>query len=145
LLSPDAETAALLATIADRLTSDVRVDATFVVERIASLLPHQALLVARLSERLVEHWRDDLGNIHTSTAFDAADLVNLAVTLHRLGPETRDVGTTLFELLIEIESYAAMETLEEIDNRFRTRPAPSRRRLPRRQRQSSRTRHHSAK
>ena len=139
-LSPDAETAALLTTIADRLTSEARVDATFVVERLASLLPHQALLVARLSERLIEHWRDDLGNIQTSTALAAADLVNLAVTLHRLGPETRDVGTSLFELLIEIESYAAMETLEEIDSRFRARPATSRRRLPRRQAQARRTR-----
>lgn len=137
-LSPDAETAALLATIADRLTGEIRVDATFVVERLASLLPHQALLVARLSERLIEHWRDDLGNIQTSTAFAAADLVNLAVTLHRLGPETREVGTSLFELLIEIESYAAMETLEEIDSRFRASAAPSRRRLPRRQRKVGR-------
>nr|WP_264569901.1 hypothetical protein [Sphingobium sp. B2D3D] len=139
-LSPDAETAALLTTIADRLTGEARVDATFVVERLASLLPHQALLIARVSERLIEHWRDDLGNIQTSTAFAAADLVNLAVTLHRLGPETRDVGTSLFELLIEIESYAAMETLEEIDSRFRARPAPSRRRLPRRQAQARRSR-----
>jgi hypothetical protein len=71
----------------------------------------------------------------------ASRLVDLAVTLHRLGPETREVGTTLFEQLIGIDAYEARQTLDEIDNRFQEAArAPRLRRLPRRSEIASRQR-----
>ncbi len=139
-LSPDEPTVTLLTAIADRIAGAPKVDATFAVERLAGLLPHQAQVVGRLSRALVEHLRDELGDIRTSSAMAATDLVNIAVTLHRLGPETRDLGTTLFELLLEIESYAALETLEELDSRFPDRPVMPRRRLLRRTQRRARGR-----
>lgn len=133
-LSPDDQTVTLLTAIADHIGDAPKRDPTFVVEKLAALLPHQAPLVGRLSRALIEGWKEDLGGIRTSAAMAAVELVNVAVTLHRLGSETRELGTTLFELLLEIESYAARETLEELDSRFRDRPASPRRRLKRRSR-----------
>lgn len=105
--------------IADRLGEAPLLNATFVVDRLATLLPHQAALVARVAEGLIASWRQELGDIRTATAGAAPPLVDIPVTLHRLGPETREIGTALFEQLIEIDAWAARHTLNEIDNRFR--------------------------
>lgn len=118
-LIPDEGTIALLQAIADRLDRAPPVDATFIVERLSSLLPHHAVLVATLAQRLVDKWRDELGNIQTATAIATAQLVDLAITLHRLGPETREIGTTLVEQLIATNAYEARQMLDQIDSRFR--------------------------
>jgi hypothetical protein len=47
---------------------------------------------------------DECGDMRTATAGRAPELVKLAVTLHRLGPETREIGTSLFEQLVEIDA-----------------------------------------
>src|SRR5258705_13884491 len=115
-----------------------RLNSTFVVDRLETLLPHEAPLVARVVQGLVDKWREELGDIRTGTAATAPQLVNLAVTLHRLGPTTREVGTRLFEQLLDIDAYTARGTLDEIDNRFRPERAIQRPRLPRRARRSHR-------
>ena len=138
-LRPDTDTVALLTIIAERLADAPRLDATFVVERLATLLPHHALLVGHVAEGLIAAWRSELGDIRTRTAIAAPQLVDLAVTLHRLGPETRDIGTRLFEQLIEVNAWEARRTLDQIDNRF-LEQAPRRPRLARRNRARHRTR-----
>jgi len=65
------------------------------------------------------------------------ELVDLAITLHRLGDEAREVGLELFGQLVKIQAYTARETLEQIDNRFRSR-VPKRQRLRRRSRRARR-------
>ena len=65
----------------------------------------------------------------------APELVDIAITIHRLGPDTRELGIALFENLLDINSYSARETLEQIDNRFRNSAPRPRRRLPRRNRE----------
>jgi hypothetical protein len=100
--------------------------------------------VAKIAKRLIETWRDELGDIQTVTAGSASELVDLAITLHRIGDETREIGLELFEQLVEIQAYTAKETLEQIDNRFRSQ-APQRQRLPRRNRGAKRRRGPSAK
>ncbi len=137
-LTPDPPTVSLLTAIADRIGAGPRLDATFVVERLGTLLPHQAGLVGRLAEGLIGTWRTELGDMRTGTAAAAPQLVDLAVTLHRLGPETREIGTTLFEQLIEMKAYGARDTMNEIDNRFLDQAPPRRRRLARRSRARSR-------
>jgi hypothetical protein len=132
-LTPDHETIELLKGLADKLTEAPQLDATFVVDRLATLLPHQAPLVGRLALGLVEKWKDELGDVRTATAFVTPQLADLAITLHRLGPETRDIGTAMFEHLIETDAYEARQLLDEIDNRFRENAAaPRRPRLKRR-------------
>ena len=135
-LLPDSVTDSLLSMIADRLEEAPRVEATFLVKRMASLLPHKAVLVGRVAKQLIAAWRTELGDIRRGFAMEAEPLVDLAVTLHRLGPETRETGTELFEQLIDINLFEAHKLLDEIDNRFLDRPPTRRRRLPRRSRAS---------
>jgi nucleoside phosphorylase len=137
-LPPDESTALLLEAIADHAALAPIVSATFIVDRLVSLLPHEASLVARLAIALVENWRNDLGDIRTGTAAHASELVDLAVTLHRLGPATREDGTRLFERLLEFDAFEARATLDQIDGRFRSSPGARRPRLPRREREPRR-------
>lgn len=139
-LVPDESTSLLLEAIADHAAKSPTVGVTFIVERLQSLLPHEAALVARLATILVEKWKQDLGDIRTGTAAHASELVDLAITLHRLGPATRDVGTHLFEMLLEIDAYEARATLDQIDSRFRPTGPVRRPRLQRRQREQGRRR-----
>jgi len=139
-LTPDEGTIALLQAIADKLEQAPRLDATFVVERLSSLLPHHAVLIGTLAQRLADQWRTDLGDIQTATAMATSQLVDLAITLHRLGPDTREIGTTLVEQLIATNAYEARQMLDQIDSRFRaSAQVPRRPRLPRRSERRSRT------
>ena len=131
-ITPEQEWITFLQVLSKHLDKPNALDSSFVVERLQTLLPHQASLVADIAKGLVANWCNELGDLRTGTAMVARELVDLAITLHRLGPDTRDVGTSLFEDLLHVSAYTARETLDEIDNRFRTAPGPARRRLPRR-------------
>lgn len=133
-LVPDTSTVALLKALADPATSLAGAPAHFVVERLQSLLPHQADLVAAVATKLVAAWRDELGDIRTGTVTAAPQLTDLALTLHRLGGPSREAGVTIFEAMIEIDAYGARDTLQEVDGRFGPHPVSARRRLPRRTR-----------
>lgn len=110
---------------------------SFVAQALQSLLPHQASLVARFTTALVSKWSDDLADLRTGTASIAPELVDIAITLHRLGSETRLYGLEIFEKLLALNAYTARETLNQIDNRFSA-VAPQRIRLPRRKRRPRR-------
>lgn len=137
-LAPERHTIILLEAIADHIDNAPRFNSTFIVERLETLLPHEALLVARIAGGLVRKWREELADVRTSTALVAPQLVDVAVTLHRLGADTREAGIRLFEQLLELNAYSARSTLDEIDNRFRSERAFRRPRLPRRNRVRSR-------
>lgn len=139
-IEPDDNWIPLLALLADNLKVAHTRESTFIVDRLQTLLPHQAPLVGKIAMALVESWRNDLGDIRTGTSAVAPDFVDIAVTLHRLGPETRDLGTSLFEELLEVNAYSARATLDQIDNRFRGSGQAQPRRLPRRHRKQRRTR-----
>jgi hypothetical protein len=132
-LAPDEPMVSLLRAISERIAEAPRLDATFVVERLSTMLPHQAPLIAELALRLVGKWRSELGDVHTATAMATAQLIDLAITLHRLGPDTREIGTELIEALIDTDAYEARQMLNDIDSRFHeTAPVMNRRRLRRR-------------
>lgn len=116
------------------------IPSTFIVDRLQTLLPVASTLVGRIALSLVGRWKSELGDIRTATASSAAELVDIAITLHRLGSATREAGTALFEDLLEVNAYTARETLDQIDNRFRGAAPTQRSRLPRRVRKSSRLR-----
>jgi hypothetical protein len=137
-ITPDPDWVALLNAIEANLANAPKIDATFVVDRLQTILPHQAQLVGKIAKRLVEAWRDELGDVRTGAAGSASELVDLAITLHRLGDETRELGLELFEQLVELQAYSARETLEQIDNRFRSQAPHTQRRLPRRKRAARR-------
>ena len=142
-LVPGHATASLLSKLAENPDKVPRTNAHFVAERLGKLLPHHAELVGRVARSFVQHWRTELGDIRTSTALAAREFVDLAVTLHRLGPQTRELGTELFEQLIEIDAHEARETMNQIDNRFLDKAPARRPRLPRRRKaRGHRKRHH---
>ena len=133
-LSSDPPTVSLLSEIERRPDAVPRSHAELMVERLGTLLPHEALLVARIARGLIRVWSEQLLDSRTSTALAAPALINVALTLHRLGPATKEIGTELFEQLLAIDAWEARHALDELDNRFREQPARQRRRLPRRTR-----------
>jgi hypothetical protein len=135
-ITPSQEWTSLLEAIAGNMGKAKHIKSSFIVDRLQTLLPHRAHLVARIARGLVEKWGAELGDLRTGTAADAPALVDLAITLHRLGPDTRDAGTSLFEDLLVVNTYTARETLDQIDNRFRNSGPRARARLPRRARRS---------
>jgi hypothetical protein len=133
-LVPDEGTVAFLRAVAEGLHRSGNIDPTFVVDGLATMLPHEASLVGEIALTLTEKWSAELADVRTATAKATLSLVDLAVTLHRLGPETRDVGLKIFEQLIDVDAYEARQTLNEIDGRFLE--TPSRPRRPRLRRRS---------
>ena len=135
-LAPDEPTIGLLEAIAKKPGRALREYSSFVATGLATVLPHEAELVARVAESLISDWREEIRDPRRTTAMAVQELVDLAVTLHRLGPKTREMGTKLFEELLEIDAQEARQTLDELDSRFREQGARRQTRLPRRRRRS---------
>lgn len=133
-LVPDTSTEELLRALADPSTDMSAAPSHFVVERLHTLIPYEAELVATIAEKLVAAWRGGLREIGSEVGFAAQQLTDLALTLHRLGGVSRQSGIALFEAMIEIDAYGARETLVEIDGRFGQQQAVARQRLARRRR-----------
>ncbi|QKD03473.1 hypothetical protein [Mesorhizobium loti] len=133
-ITPEPHWIQLLRTIEEHLANAKGVNSSFVVERLQTLLPHSGQLVGRFARGLIANWRTELADMSTGTATVAPEFVDIAITLHRLGPDTRELGTELFEDLLQANAYTARETLDQIDNRFRSIPTSRRPRLPRRSR-----------
>jgi hypothetical protein len=95
------------------------VSSTFIVEKLQALLPHRSALIGAVAMQLAKAWAPALGDIGTEFAMAAPQLSDLAITLHRIGGDARDLGVTLFELMLDIDARGAQETLNEIDGRFR--------------------------
>ena len=127
----DRPTNSLLTTLADGPHLPSGHNAHLIPKQLASLMDDYPVLVGRVAKTLISAWRDELANMQmqTSTALAAQPLVDLAVNLHRLGGETREIGIELFEELLEIDSLEARQTCDDIDNRFRDQGSAQRRRL----------------
>ncbi len=133
-ITPAPEWLEFLAALAPFIEKHSPVESNFIVDRLQTLLPDGAELVGTIASALVATWKGELCDTRTATAGNAAELVDISITLHRLGPATRERGTDLFEDLLEVNAYTAQETLHQIDNRFRDSAPSTRRRLPRRTR-----------
>ena len=139
-LAPDPATLSLLSTIERRPEKVPRAHSSLMVQCMGTLLPHEALLVARVAQGLIRVWREQLRDTSTSTALAAPELIDIALTLHRLAPETQEIGTDLFEQLIKIDAWEARKALDEIDSRFLEQTQRRRPRLARRSRRERRRR-----
>ena len=135
-LTPDPATVTLLEVFAE---SEIDREAIgwhteTLVKCLGTLLPHEGELVGRVAKSLVAAAKRKLNNDRTRPLYSGSELVDLAVTLHRSAPETREIGTELIEDLTEIDALAVRRTLDELDNKFPTTPWTPRRRLARRHR-----------
>jgi hypothetical protein len=135
-ITPDREWVKVLQAIMEEIPKHKTFMSSFIVDRLQTLLPHEAVLVASIAKALVAKWQSELGDMRTGTAAIAPELVDIAITLHRLGPSTRELGLEIFESLLAINAYTARETLDQVDNRFRSAQPSQRPRLPRRQRKA---------
>lgn len=117
-VTPDGDWISLLQVMADCLGKAKGQTSPYIVRLLQGLLPHEGLLVGRIARGLAANWAEELSDIRASTAGNAQQLVDLALTLHRLGPETREQGTALFEDLLEINALGVEKTLHEMDRRF---------------------------
>lgn len=131
-LEPDPITIEFLQTLSSPKVNFQSAPSTFVIEKLQSLLPHFANGIGIIAMKLLKIWRSELGDIRTSTALAAPQLTDLAITLHRLGGDSRQVGVTIFEELIELDAYGSRETLSEIDGRFGSNQTRTRQRIVRR-------------
>jgi hypothetical protein len=107
------------------------------IERLEGLLPNEAETVYRICQEVIRLRGQDLGSLQESWSLHAANLTNIALTLHRLDPPYRAMGLELFEALLDFRLPDAEVALREIDLRPPGRdvgvmPRRHRRRRPRR-------------
>ncbi|MBX9579615.1 MAG: hypothetical protein K2X87_04840 [Gemmataceae bacterium] len=120
-LPHDEPTHRLLAALADHPGVLAHLSDGWVTERLEALLPAEADAVYRICRELVRLRRADLGSLASGWAAHAANLTNIALTLHRLGPDARGWGLELFESLLEAGLPDAESALRELDRRI---PSP---------------------
>lgn len=130
-LTADAPTLELMRAVSATPANLTEAHHSFLIDAMQSLLPHAAGPIGTICRRLVDEWREELANISSGIALQASEIADLALTLHRLGGPSREVGVQVFEALVEINAYGARETLVEIDGRFDRKNAYRRRRIPR--------------
>ena len=131
-LRPDQETQRLLSTLCDHpsvfeITSD-----TFLIDKLPDLVPHDPHLVFNICNHLIDRAGNQFQTRITGLSAATNELIDIALTLHRLDGINRENGLTLFEKMIRLDLYEAKQTLSEIDGR---RPRSGHRApLPRRRR-----------
>jgi hypothetical protein len=105
----------------------------FLVEKLETLLPDERELVYRICDQIVVHRGNEVVDFRTSLSMSEPHLVNIAITLQRIGDEFRAKGLDLFEKLLVLGANEAQGALNELDHRLPSaeRPIVRRRRLPR--------------
>jgi hypothetical protein len=73
-------------------------------------------LVYEVVSAMVGEAGPELNNFRTTWATSAEDLIEIALTLHRL-PETRSQGLELFERFLAMEIYGVDSRLSVLDRR----------------------------
>ena len=114
--------------------------ANIIAGRLGTMLPHHAKLVGQVAKNLVEAMKRKGSEGRPTELSNGPEMVDLAITLHRLGAETQEIGTELIEDMAEIDALAVRQTLDEIDNKFRERATIRRPRLARPTRSRNRRR-----
>lgn len=71
-------------------------------------------LISRVTETIILQCSDDIGDISTTVSAFAGDIVDLALTLHRIS-DTRELGLELFENLIEARPIMIEERISILD------------------------------
>ena len=107
----------------------------FIVEHLQDLLPLEPDRVYSICKTMLQHNGSELSNISTSFSAAAPEMINIALTLQRLGGDYRKYGLELFEKLLELNAYGAKDTLMELDHRpgLITRHPIRRKRKPRKE------------
>jgi hypothetical protein len=76
------------------------------------------LLVARVSNAILDTAGQAMGNFRSRWAGDSGHLMQIAMTLQKIDA-SRDAGLELFERLMELGAYEADQVLREVDRRLK--------------------------
>lgn len=136
-LEPEDNTLRLVREIAERIDRAPAPREPYVVERLFGLLPRYADLVARITSKLIQLWRDRLTSTGSSFISTGQEMMDLALTLHRTDG-TKLQGLQMFEQLVEIDAHQSREVLNELDHRVKFGAKPLRPRLRHRRRRARR-------
>lgn len=117
-LRPDGPTGELIRVICENRHILKEVDNTFLIERLPDILPEYAELIFQVCMGIIDEHSNDLRNLATGISASSSELVDIALTLHRMGGEYSEMGLTLFERLLEINAYGTQDTLDSLDNRL---------------------------
>ncbi len=99
------------------------------IERIEGLLHGEPDLVHDLCAAFIRVWGDELSSIRFGASVCVGQLLNISLTLQRLGDQQRDRGLALFEQLLDLGVHDAQSLLNELDCRpLNLPPSPARRR-----------------
>ena len=114
----DVYTEQLLTAMLDRPNFLAAQDTMFLVDRLKDLLRQgwKPRLVHAVANILVENAGRGLGDLGTLLSMSAEDLIEIALTLHRL-VETRSQGLDLFERLLAIDAHGVNDRLGILDRR----------------------------
>ena len=108
-------------------------NASFIFDHLEEFLTIDPDRVYNVSKAYIEQIGKDLGNVQTSFSLKSENLINIALTLQRLGGKHRQNGLELFERLLEIDAWGVKQTLVEIDRRPMSSVPPRPRRRSKRQ------------
>lgn len=134
-LLPDDPTHQLLDALVRHPRALLCAEVGWFIERLEGLLPNEAETVCRLCREVIRLRGQDLASLQSSWSMQAANLTNVALTLHRLDDPCRGAGLELFEALLDIRLPDAEAALREIDLRP---PGREVRGMPRRHRRQRR-------
>jgi len=102
-------------------------------EKLSSLLPVEAERVYQVCMALLDQRKDDITGISNSFAVNGDELIDISLTLQRIGSH-REKGLELFERLLDLDAYGIRGTLLELDRRPSLDSAPIRQRRRRKKR-----------
>lgn len=99
----------------------------FLTEKLSGLLPVEAERIYQVCMALLDQRKDDITGISNSFAVNGDELIDISLTLQRIGSH-REKGLELFERLLDLDAYGIRDTLLELDRRPSPDGAPLRQR-----------------
>lgn len=131
VLCADRDTECLLRTLHEHPTVLKGAQGSFFAERLQDLLSAYPDLVFDLCMDVARLWAEELDAPRVGFASSTAQFTNMALTFQRLDGAYRAKGLDLFERLLDIGVHDAFMTLQELDRRIPSLPAPVRRPIAR--------------
>ncbi|MFZ2196659.1 MAG: ATP-binding protein [Thermodesulfovibrionales bacterium] len=111
------DTRPVLEALADGKALETVARRSHTLDRLGDVVDDAPDLVYRISRRIVDIFKDNIGNLATSAALESETLLSIAMTLQRQEEPHRTNGLELFELLLHYTAYRVRDVLMDIDRR----------------------------
>ena len=117
-MPPDQQTEEILNILVENPEFIRRSGASFLADRLKELLSDgfNPGIVAEITRSILVAGGTAIGDIRTSWAGEAGDLIEISITLQRM-KNTRGIGLDIFEALMDTGAYEADQVLRDVDRR----------------------------